>query len=616
MSRWIALLVAVAAFGLVFSGIAVTSQGATVLLTDDFNDNLLDLTKWSVVTAGVPAGAAVAEQNQRIQITGRGHLNTVQPFNPAAQPEDGLRIRGEWTFVSGDDFLQILTRSDGVPGGTYGETNAGIEFVNSMTGNMSISGRNAAVTGVVNSGALGALAGETYLFDIRDDGYNLFFTMRQVGGTKQRTVIAASSSALAQNLIAFHNREGGRVSYLDNVRIDSPASNTAGLGGPVLLEDRFNDNSLDGTKWTVNTAIPQGGASVTETNNRIQLVGRAHLNTAQQFDPEALGGLTVRGRWTYQSADDMMQILTRSDGTPAGDYGETNRGVQFYATQTATANNVTISGRGGISVTGAVNADLRILQGETYDFQMIDTGNGLSMLLRQVGGPKAAVATAFSTTDAATDFVTFHNRESGRVSHLDNVVIAAGLPDTLALSGGGQFAVHQALSTGTIATLADADALLAGTGVAAQAVGGYSTINFGAGSSGLFGGDAPFAFGTADDFAVRVTGPIAVLEDGDYVFGLNLDDGARLLVNGQPIILEDTISASARNIYGHVELAAGVHQIDLTFFHRDGAAQLEMFYFDAAMTRLLVEAVPEPATAVLLGLGGLGLALTGLRRKR
>ncbi len=587
---------------------------------DNFNDNWIDPDIWNVVVDGIPqTPKGVAEVNGRIELTGRAHLNTRSQYNPLTAPNDGVRIRGQWTFVSGDDFLQILTRSDGAPSGGYGETNAGVQFQVSSAGggnNMTIVGSNATVSGVVNAGALNAAAGETYDFDIRDDGYNLFFTMRQVGGAKQRTVIAASSSVLAQDLIAFHNREGGRVSYLDNVRIDSPVSNTVGLGGPILLQDRFNDNSLDATKWTVNTAIPQGGASVTETNNRIELVGRAHLNTVQDFNPATLGGLTVRGRWTFQSGDDFMQILTRSDGTPAGGYGETNRGVQFLASETSTANNVSIGGAGGASVTGPVNSNLTILAGETYDFQLVDSGNGLSMLLKQVGGPKAAVATAASTSTFATNLVTFHNRESGRVSHLDNVVIAAGLPEALALAGGGAFTVRQVQSTGTIASLADADALLAGAGVAAQNTSIVRTINFGPGSQGLFGGDTPFAFGAATDFALQATGTIGILKDGDYVFGLNIDDGARLMIDGQPVILENSTDTAGRNVYGHVELSAGLHQLDLTFFQRDGNSQLELFYFNGSMARVLAEAVPEPATSVLMGLGGIALALAARRRGR
>lgn len=587
---------------------------------DNFNDNWIDPDIWNVVVDGIPqTPKGVAEANGRIELTGRAHLNTRSEYDPLTAPGDGVRVRGQWTFVSGDDFLQILTRSDGTPSGGYGETNAGVQFQVSSAGggnNMTIVGSNATVSGVVNAGALNAAAGEAYDFDIRDDGYNLFFTMRQVGGAKQRTVIAASSSVLAQNLIAFHNREAGRVSYLDNVRIDSPVSNTVGLGGPILLQDRFNDNSLDAAKWTVNTAIPQGGASVTETNNRIQLVGRAHLNTLNQIDPAAVGGLTVRGRWTFQSGDDVMAVLTRSTGTPDTSFGETTGGVQFTATETNPVGSVNIGGRGTASVTGGINANLTILAGETYDFQAVDSGSGLSFVVKQVGGPKAGVATAFSTTNMATDFVTFHNRESGRVSHLDNVVIAAGLPEALALAGGGAFTVRQVQSTGTIASLADADALLAGAGVAAQNTSMLRTINFGSGSQGLFGGDTPFAFGAATDFAVQATGTLGIPEDGDYVFGLNIDDGARLMIDGQPVILENSTATAGRNVYGHVELSAGLHQLDLTFFQRDGNSQLELFYFDGSMARILAEAVPEPATGGLISLGGIALALAARRRAR
>jgi len=70
------------------------------------------------------------------------------------------------------------------------------------------------------------------------------------------------------------------------------------------LVDDFDDKFLNPFYWTVNTSIPQGNASVTEQNGRVELVGRAHLNTARQFDPEVVGGIRITGQWTFAGNQD------------------------------------------------------------------------------------------------------------------------------------------------------------------------------------------------------------------------------------------------------------------------------------------------------------------------
>lgn len=194
----------------------------------------------------------------------------------------------------------------------------------------------------------------------------------------------------------------------------------------ILLEDDFNDNSIDPAKWNVVlSGIPQNPKSVTETGGQMRLEGRGHLNTAQQFDPldPGVGGLKITGTWEFGN-DDFLQILTRSDGTPGGGYGETNNGIEMFA---FTGNNqVLIRGRGGASVTGggAVNLPGGIPNGGIFDFEFTDDGTNLSATLTQVGNPaNTATVTATSTSDMPTDLIVFHNRESGRVAYLDDVVV-------------------------------------------------------------------------------------------------------------------------------------------------------------------------------------------------
>lgn len=214
-------------------------------IMDDFNDNSLDLTKWAAVTAGAPGGAAVREQNGRIELVQRGHLVTFSEVNPDVTP---VAITGRWTFATpGDqDFLQILTRSDGQPGGTYGETANGLEFfVNTGTNRqLEIRSRNTGnitVGNLVRTGSITANAGDAFDFLIVDNAGSLLFQMTKVGDPSMTASITGKvlTDTFGFDYIAFHNREGGsRVAFLDDVNIvavPEPASLTLlGVGLAAL----------------------------------------------------------------------------------------------------------------------------------------------------------------------------------------------------------------------------------------------------------------------------------------------------------------------------------------------------------------------------------------------
>ncbi|MEA1951038.1 MAG: PEP-CTERM sorting domain-containing protein [Planctomycetota bacterium] len=216
-------------------------------------------------------------------------------------------------------------------------------------------------------------------------------------------------------------------------------------GDVVLLQDDFNDNSLDTGIWFTDLSIPQGGASVTEQNNRMELVNRGHLNTVSEFDPTVLpGGITITGKWTFDTLGngDMFQVLTRSDGVPenvAGKYGETQNGIQFRAY--TISNGMGISARGAsLAVGNQSNATVDIAAGNVFDFTIVDDGANLSFTMTQVGNPSnTGTATAVVTADTfGMDHVVFHNREhSGGTPHiafLDDVVITTvPEPSTLLL---------------------------------------------------------------------------------------------------------------------------------------------------------------------------------------
>lgn len=208
------------------------------------------------------------------------------------------------------------------------------------------------------------------------------------------------------------------------------AAPSAQAGPLVLLEDDFDDNSLDATKWVVRTdGFNKPPTSATEQNQQMEIEGRAHLNTVSQFDPSdaAVGGLSITGRWEFVTGDDMMQILTRTDGTPAGTYGETANGIEFRAY--GGNQQVEILAKGGASISGqSGNGAMpgNINAGDIFDFAITDDGSNLSFTLTRVSNPAQFITvTASSSYSPASNLITFHNRESGRRSNLKHVVIAS-----------------------------------------------------------------------------------------------------------------------------------------------------------------------------------------------
>ena len=211
----------------------------------------------------------------------------------------------------------------------------------------------------------------------------------------------------------------------------------------VLVQDDFNDNSLDTTKWSVaiGTGSSMGSPTVTEQNQRLEMEERGYLITKNQYDPVSVGGLRIEGVWGFSASnDDMFQILTRSDGVPIDRWGETQNGVEFYAYNGA----INIRSRGSIAVVSGLvtqkGSAFATTAGTIFDFVLTDDGTNLTMSMQeQTNANNWATGTATSTSDMSTDYVVFHNREAaGRMSYLDEVSISViPEPATLALAAIG-----------------------------------------------------------------------------------------------------------------------------------------------------------------------------------
>jgi hypothetical protein len=81
--------------------------------------------------------------------------------------------------------------------------------------------------------------------------------------------------------------------------------------------------------------------------------------------------------------------------------------------------------------------------------------------------------------------------------------------------------------------------------------------------------------GDTDTFGVEISGAVQVDEGGTYRFDLGGDDGAQLVVNGQPVIKNDGLH-SYETKSGEVDLPPGTHHIEIRYFENYGHAGLKL----------------------------------------
>jgi hypothetical protein len=214
-------------------------------------------------------------------------------------------------------------------------------------------------------------------------------------------------------------------------------------GDTVLLQDNFNDNSLDPTKWT--TVLPDipGTPSVTEQNQHIEITDRGYLVTASQYDPSLVGPLTLTGTWTFDTSafafqqEDYMEVFTRSDAVPYGaPYGEVHNGVGFILhMQGDNPGNMWIAdyeyGKGSAEL---AETPIVIRNGDSFHFTIQDDGLHVTFSVQQINGPASGVLTADVATHFSENHIVFYNAQRDtnpvpKLSILDDVRLTGAVPE-------------------------------------------------------------------------------------------------------------------------------------------------------------------------------------------
>ncbi len=78
-----------------------------------------------------------------------------------------------------------------------------------------------------------------------------------------------------------------------------------------------------------------------------------------------------------------------------------------------------------------------------------------------------------------------------------------------------------------------------------------------------------------DNFAFRYTATLSLTAEGAYTFFTNSDDGSQLSINGELVVDNDGLHG-AREEQGTVNLAAGTHEIVVTYFEKGGNSSLSV----------------------------------------
>ncbi len=153
-------------------------------------------------------------------------------------------------------------------------------------------------------------------------------------------------------------------------------------------------------------------------------------------------------------------------------------------------------------------------------------------------------------------------------------------------NGASSFLVQVWYSTVAINSLANSDAAIAGQNVTAASP--FSStpqiINYkddpDAGD-GNYGGGVVWPGNTSgdnNDFVMRATTTFFIRPEqaGIWTFGFNSDDGGRLRIDGNNVIVDDANHAPADRL-GTVTLAAGLHTLEYVYWERGGGAIAELF---------------------------------------
>lgn len=216
--------------GVVMLGMAgVVSAAPISLLEDDFDNGVIDSTKWTIVdTSSRDVNSRVTEENGFLNLESFGYLISNNQFNPLNNP---LTIG--MNFSSNDPYesFTIVTRADGIFSGDY-YTQNGIRITvgfGSGGGVHIAECVNGIETYLAQNNSWGAVLDSMNELTVTDDG-----NVVQVFNNGLLLVSAATSTQFSQNHIGFADRPND--GWMSNqLNIDNISVTTAPVPEPATM---------------------------------------------------------------------------------------------------------------------------------------------------------------------------------------------------------------------------------------------------------------------------------------------------------------------------------------------------------------------------------------------
>ncbi len=141
--------------------------------------------------------------------------------------------------------------------------------------------------------------------------------------------------------------------------------------------------------------------------------------------------------------------------------------------------------------------------------------------------------------------------------------------------------VKQNSAYGSLGSVALTDALLAlpvgSPQIAQEYTSLLQTLNLlGEYGDGHYGNNTAVTLADPNIYAVRATGFINIKTSAYYSFGLNSDDGGRIKIDGQNVMVDDTNHGPADHI-GVAYLSAGLHSFEVIMWEGGGGDEVEFY---------------------------------------
>lgn len=209
----------------------------------------------------------------------------------------------------------------------------------------------------------------------------------------------------------------------------------------IALEDDFSGPGPDPSRWEAVLRAPRSGIRVED--GRAVLANRGWLVTAEAFDPVRLGGVRVRGRWSFAGPTEgggsaqvnIFSVVLRASLEEGPAYHEAGSGIKFNCFSNNGRIYVASEGpafqlsrnrpRGFLKEVGKI---------ETYAFEIVDDGVGVTFTVWDEAEPanRSQARTTVLRDASGDDRIVFYGREFHDPDRryevrLDDVAIETGI---------------------------------------------------------------------------------------------------------------------------------------------------------------------------------------------